>query len=82
MALKVLLTVHIRDKEYFVDLKLGQFREVQNPHEYIDFDTPEGDVLLEFLPLVECHDCGFRAIITSNNQELSCMKCKGRVWMF
>lgn len=82
MAPKVLATVHIRDKEYLVDLRLGQFREVENPHAFIDFDTPEGDALLEYVPLAECQHCGFRAIITSTEDELSCMKCHGRVWMF
>ena len=84
MAPKVLATVHVRDKEYFVDLRLGQFREVQNPHEYIDFDTPEGEGLLKYVPLAECQHCGFRAIISSahTDDELHCMKCYSKVWVF
>jgi len=82
MAAKVLPIVRIQDKEYFVDLRLGQFREVQNPYEYINFDTSEGKVLLEYVPLVECQHCGFRAVVSKTNEELSCMKCRGRVWMF
>jgi hypothetical protein len=82
MAPKVLPIVRVRDKEFFVDLRLGQFREVHDPHAFIDFDTPEGDDLLEYVPLAECQHCGFKAIITNTDDDLSCMKCRGRVWMY
>jgi DNA-directed RNA polymerase subunit RPC12/RpoP len=84
MAPKVLPIVRIRDKEYFVDLRLGQFREVHDPHSFIDFFTPEGDAVLEYVPLVECQHCGFRAIISSayKDEELYCMKCRSKVWMY
>ena len=79
--MKSLAIVRIENREYFVDLRLGQFRRVDNPHEYVDFDTEEGEALLEHVPLARCSDCGFRAIISSTDKDLYCMRCKGRVWM-
>ena len=31
-------TTIINGKEYFIDERLKQFRDVENPHDFIDFD--------------------------------------------
>ena len=42
--------LHYRGAAYFVDQRLRQFRAVQNPHDFIDFKTPQGtDMLIGFV---------------------------------
>ena len=33
-------------REYFVDSRLRQFREVKNPHRFVEFDSPTGKKML------------------------------------
>jgi hypothetical protein len=38
--------VNWQGADYFVDRRLRQFREVRNPHHFVDFDSPEGKEIL------------------------------------
>jgi len=35
-------TVKINGKTYYVDTRLRQYRNVENPHDFIDMDEEEG----------------------------------------
>lgn len=41
-APRMLPIVEYHGQSWFIDDRLGQFREGWNPHHYLDFDTEEG----------------------------------------
>jgi hypothetical protein len=51
--------------QYFTDLRLPQFRNVGNPHDYVDFDSDKG------------RECQMAAIVSRaiDKKELRCMNC-------
>ncbi len=51
-------TIALHDGEYFVDRRLGEFRRVDNPHQRIDFDSPEGEAHRNTFEFIYCLDCG------------------------
>jgi hypothetical protein len=63
--------------QYFTDLRLRQFRNVQNPHEYVDFDSEQGRQMCEQAGIVVCRECQMAAIISPaiDRKELRCMNC-------
>lgn len=63
--------------QFFVDLRLGQFREVTNPHNYVDFDSEEGMKMCRQTGVVVCRHCRACAITSAavQTEELRCMKC-------
>jgi len=63
--------------QYFADLRLRQFRNVQNPHEYWDFESEKGKETCEQSGIVMCRECRMAAIISTaiDRKELRCMNC-------
>ena len=45
-APRMLPIMEYNGQSWFMDERLGQFREVWNPHHYVDFDTEEGRRML------------------------------------
>lgn len=70
-----------RMKRYFVDLRRGQFREIENPANYFDFDSEQGRQMRRQSGMVTCPACGVSVIIPTawKNDELRCMGCFARV---
>ena len=62
---------------YFIDLQLGQFRDVENPCNYIDFDSDDGRRLCRQANVISCRKCRARVIVSSRFRadELSCIRC-------
>jgi hypothetical protein len=63
--------------QYFADLRLRQFRNVKNPHEYWDFESEKGKQMCERSGIVVCRECQMVAIILPalDRKELRCMNC-------
>jgi len=66
---------------YFADLRLQQFRDVSNPHNYVEFDSEKGKQMCEQGGVVVCRECRMCAIISTALQknELRCMNCLAKI---
>jgi hypothetical protein len=60
-----------------VDLRLRQLRNVEDPHEHVDFDSEKGRRMCEQAGIVVCRECRMAAIISPavDRKELRCMNC-------
>jgi hypothetical protein len=69
--------VQVGPTQYFADLRLRQFRDVNNPHNYVDFDSEQGRHMCERTGVVVCRECRTAAIISAalKRDELRCMNC-------
>ena len=69
--------VRVEPTQYFVDLRLRQFRDVSNPHNYVDFDSEQGRRMCERTGIVVCQECRTTAIVSTalDRKELRCMNC-------
>ena len=74
---QVLPVVRLADTAYFVDLRLRQFRETMNPHNYVDFDSAKGKKMCREAGVITCLHCGASAIVSSDVREAMprCVKC-------
>jgi hypothetical protein len=63
--------------QYFADLWLRQFRNVQKPHEYWDFESERGKQMCEECGVVMCQECRLAVIISPalDRKDLRCMNC-------
>jgi hypothetical protein len=63
--------------EYFLNLRLRQFRNVKDPHECVDFDSEKGRKMCEQTGIVVCRECQIAAIVSpaADRKELRCMNC-------
>ena len=73
----VLPQVQYGPMRYFVDLRLRQFRDVDNPHNYIDFASEEGQQVCRQAGVVVCPQCGASAIVSPalDREKLRCVSC-------
>jgi hypothetical protein len=64
-------------RRYFADLRLRQFRDVEDPHNYIDFASEQGQQRCRQAGIAVCPECGMAAIISPSafEEELWCMRC-------
>jgi len=62
---------------YFADLRLKQFRDIENPHNYEDFHTEEGRKMCRHTGVVNCRECGTSVIVSKVlvNEHLRCVLC-------
>ena len=69
--------VHLHGVDYFVDRRLRQFREVTNPHNYVDFDSETGKEMCAESVLLECPICGQPAVVSKYTTEgqVECVLC-------
>jgi hypothetical protein len=73
--------VYYEARRYFVDLRLSQFREVENPHNFHDFDGERGRQMRRQTGVAVCPACGMAVIVATilNHEELRCMSCFRRI---
>ena len=62
---------------YFADLRLKQFRDIDNPHNYVDFDSERGQQMCMQNGIITCFHCGTTAIISAalDMEKLRCVQC-------
>ena len=65
--------------DYFVDMRLKQFREVSNPYNFIDFDSDIGIRMCAGITIIDCPYCGQGRIGRESTETdfLRCQRCKG-----
>ena len=74
---RVLPVVQYGQIRYFADLRLRQFRDIENPHNYVDFDSEQGRLICRQTGVIQCPECGMSVIVSkaSEQQNLRCMQC-------
>ena len=74
---RCLPVVRLDGTAWFIDLRLRQFRETMNPHNYVDFDTVKGRQLCRQAAVVTCLRCGMSVIVpgTIPDDGLRCARC-------
>jgi len=74
---RILPVVQYGQVRYFADLLLGQFRDIGNPHHYIDFDSEQGRLICRQTGVLWCPECRMGVIISKafERQTLRCMQC-------
>lgn len=82
-AARSLPVVTLNGTAWFVDLRLRQFRETMNPHNYVDFDTVKGKRFCRQSGVVTCLRCGMSVIVPGSvlDEGLGCARCSGAVHM-
>ena len=62
---------------YFADLRLRQFRDISNPHNYVDFDSKLGQHMCRQNDIIKCFHCGTSVIVSPvlDMEELRCVQC-------
>ena len=77
---RFLPSVHLRGVDYFVDERLRQFRQVTNPHNYIEFDTEKGRQMLGEFFLLNCSVCGQELGVPFTPTDwIVCIRCGERI---
>lgn len=78
---RVLPIIQYGPTQYFVDLRLRQFRDVNRPHEFIDFDSEQGRQIRRQSGIVVCPACGMSAMLStvSTWDDLRCIRCFTRI---
>jgi len=73
----VLPQVQYGPTRYFADLRLRQFREVDNPHNYVEFASEEGQLMCQQAGIIVCPQCGVSAIVSAalDREKLRCVSC-------
>ena len=73
--------VRYGSKQYFADLRLREFREIENPHNGIVFDSEKGQLMCRQAGIICCPKCGMSVIISKvfEQQRLRCMQCTGSI---
>ena len=74
---RMLPIIRYGNTQYFADLRLGQFRDIQNPHNYIDFDSEQGQFMCRQTGVLWCRQCRLSVIVSRafENERLRCMQC-------
>ena len=72
--------VHWNGLDYFVDGRLNQFREVDNPHNFIDFDTVIGGQMCQECHVMKCPYCELDELMYTDDDgnSLECSRCGNR----
>ena len=69
----------IRHEEtmFFADLRLREFRDVNNPHNCVDFVCERGQRMRRENGVIMCSHCGTAAIVSpaSDKEKLRCVQC-------
>ena len=80
MMVKALKTVKLDDGNYFIDLRLGQFRRVDTL-EAIDFDSRKGIGLCRSFGIFQCPRCGqYDKFIGCDGESKLCPECEKLLW--
>lgn len=64
---------------YLVDARQRRFREVGNPHRFIDFDSPEGAGICDRSVVIPCPFCGIKSVVYRDTLRdvITCWRCEG-----
>ena len=67
--------------QYFADLRLRQFRHIDDPHDYVDFDTEPGQQMCRHTGIVYCQRCKTAFIIPRivQDEPLFCVLCRAPI---
>ena len=65
------------DTDYFADLRLGEFRRVDDPGASIVFDSPEGMTCCGMAGIVTCRRCDVNALVSGavGADGIRCERC-------
>ena len=74
---RALPVVHYGTSRYFADLLLRQFRDIENPHNFVDFDSEQGRLMCSQTGIVWCPECRMSMIVSRafEQKALRCMQC-------
>ena len=74
--------VHWSGADYFVDGRLRQFRQVDNPHNFIDFGTEIGEQMCDECHVMRCPHCEQDELMYTDDdgQSWECSRCGYRFW--
>ena len=74
---RALPVVQYGPTRYFADLRLAQFRDIENPHNYVDYDSEQGRLMCRQTGVIWCPGCGMSVIVSKlfEEQNLRCMQC-------
>jgi len=66
---------------YFADLRLRQFRDISNPHNYVEFDSERGQRMCRQNGIIMCFHCGATVIVSTalDMEKLRCVQCFGLI---
>jgi hypothetical protein len=66
---------------YFVDLRLGEFRQVEIPFSVVRFGSDAGQDMCRRANVVSCPSCGTHVIApgTTRQGEFYCVRCLHRI---
>ena len=62
---------------YYADLTTNRFRDIEDPQNFIRFDSEQGRIICKRIGIVLCPSCGM-SVIASNAfdlEKLRCMQC-------
>ena len=74
---RMLPILRLSEASYFIDLQLGQFRDIEDPGNYTDFDSQDGRQMCQQANVVSCSKCGAHIIVSSRlrTDALNCVRC-------
>ena len=74
---RVLPIVQYGPTKYFADLRLREFRDIENFSNSVKFDSEKGRQICIQTGVVSCPSCGMSAIVSMafENETLRCMRC-------
>jgi len=74
---RMLPILRLPEAGYFIDLQLGQFRDIEDPGNYIGFETEEGRRMCQQANVLSCSKCGAHIIVSSRLRTdwLNCVRC-------
>ena len=76
-AVRVLPVLWTSQGQFFIDLRLREFRRTVNPHERIEFSSDRGRQLCRQANIVSCSRCKISFIVPGHLTDgiLVCMDC-------
>ena len=74
---RILPILRLAEVSYSMDLQLGQFRDIEGPGNYTDFDSQDGRQMCQQANVVSCSKCGAHVIVSSRlrTDGLNCVRC-------
>ncbi len=81
-GLRALPVVLYEGRQYFIDLRLNEFRPVEG-FESIAFNSKQGKVMCKDTGVFICISCGMSVVISRayEDKPLHCMQCFGREFL-
>ena len=78
---RVLPVLWMGEKRYWIDLRLGEFRSMEGPLEFVGFDTAEGKRLCRLANVVRCPRCSTSMIVSGwlAKKRLWCVRCLAEI---